>query len=126
MWLQLTAGILFNLTALVDPGRVTLPLCDNPEFQGRGAAYGMKKQDKTGQDRQPSNFTVVGPETVHLNSPKLSARKYKENLRRIDILISLSFAQYQLPSSPSIVSLVVRINLYLISFLFFDKQPVEF
>lgn len=31
---------LFLPAALVDPGHITIPLCDDPEVVGRGAAYG--------------------------------------------------------------------------------------
>lgn len=31
---------LFLPTALVDPGNITIPFCDDPEVVGRGAAYG--------------------------------------------------------------------------------------
>ena len=33
-------SFLFSLTALVDPGRVTIPLCSDPEVLGRRAGYG--------------------------------------------------------------------------------------
>ena len=31
---------LFSPAALVDPGHVTIPFCDDPDVVGRGAAYG--------------------------------------------------------------------------------------
>ena len=33
-------NVLFSPAALVDPGHVTIPFCDDPDVVGRGAAYG--------------------------------------------------------------------------------------
>ena len=33
-------NVLFSPAALVDPGHVTIPFCDDPDIVGRGAAYG--------------------------------------------------------------------------------------
>ena len=38
--LILMSSSFFIPVALVDPGHITIPLCDDPEVVGRGAEYG--------------------------------------------------------------------------------------